>query len=188
MDDAPHRQIPVDDRAALRFFAFWLANGTLIINYDDPVPDYEPLLEAPGPWLGTLIEGHLAGDHVEGPSIERWLYDHLRGRDVGPPPTLPAGAADWKHLIARFARELGWHRIPEGVDPDDVVGLLCEWGGSPLELVFATLGNVIALDEAGRVCNADAAFARGVDMLRSQFEMEPRPDPPFTEWETTLWT
>jgi len=188
MDDAPHRQIPIDDRAALRFFAFWLANGTLIINYDEPVPDYEPLFEAPGPWLGTLIEGHLAEDHVEGPSIERWLYGHLSGQDVGPPPALPADAPDWKLLVARFARELGWHRIPAGAEADDVVGLLADWGGSPLELIFATLGNVIALDDAGQVSNAEAAFARGVDMLRVHFEMDPPPDPPFAEWETVLWT
>lgn len=185
MCDAPHRQIPLDDRAALRFFAFWLANGTLVVNHDCPA--YDHLLDAPGPWLGTLIEGHLAGPRPGGPGIRRWLADHLRGVAVGPPPRLEPDAPDWKHLVARFARALGAREIPAGADPDDVTGLLLDWGGSPLERVFATLGNVIALDDEGRVCNAEGAYARGVDMLRVVLELDPPPDPPFAEWETTLW-
>ena len=187
MEDAPIRQPPIDDRIELRFFAFWLANGTLIINFDDPVPEYATLLEEPGPWLGALIEGHLAEDHVAGADIARWLYEHLRGREPGPPPTLPADAPAWKHLVARFARELGWRRIPAGADPADIAGLLLEWGGSPLELVFATLGNVIALDEAGRVCDEAQAFARGEAMLRIQLGIDDEADPPFEIWETALW-
>lgn len=185
--DAPQHQIPLDDRAALRFFAFYVANGTLIINFPDPVPNYEPLFAEPGPWLGVLFEGHLATIDHPGPGIERWLYDHLSGAEPGPPPKLPLDAPEWQRVIVRFATDLGWHRIPAGVDPADVEGIVTEWGGSPLELVFATLGNVIALDSAGRVTNAEAAYARGVAMLRSQFEMDPPADPPFTEWETTLW-
>ena len=186
--DAPIRQLPVDYRASLRYFAFWLANGTLILSYPKPVPDYQALLEQPGDWLGLLIEGHLAArHHGQRPGIERWLYDHLSGHEPGPPPKLPADAPAHERLIVRFAHELGWRRIPAGGDPDDVEGLLVDWGGSPLELTFATLGNVIALDEAGELCNGEAAFARACAMLRVQFELDEEADPPFAAWETALW-
>ncbi len=108
-------------------------------------------------------------------------------RDCGPPPRLPADAPGWKPLVARFAHDLGWRRIPAGADPSDVTGLLAEWGGSGLELSFATLANVIEIDDAGSPRNAEQAYARAIAMLRVQFEFDTEASPPFAEWETTLW-
>ena len=47
--------------------------------------------------------------------------------------------------------------------------------------------DVIALDEAGRVCDEAQAFARGEAMLRIQLGIDDEADPPFEIWETALW-
>ena len=98
------QQLPVDVRASLRFFAFYLANGTLDVD---------------------LLDG-----------------------------------IDYRPALFEF--------------------------GSALEQVFAIYGNVLRVDESGRVLNDGEAQHRAAQWIRGYCDPEYVVEPPFQAWETEL--
>ena len=58
---------------------------------------------------------------------------------------------------------------------------------SAIEMVFAIFANVLELDEDGKVLNFTYAQRRATDYLRSYCTPEFEVDPPYKEWETSLY-
>jgi hypothetical protein len=58
--------------------------------------------------------------------------------------------------------------------------------GSPLEMVFTIFTNVLEVDEAGQVTNADLAQQRAAQWIRHYCDPSYEIDPPFQRWETEL--
>ena len=54
------------------------------------------------------------------------------------------------------------------------------------EAVFNVFANVIDVDEAGKVTNADHAGHRAAQLIRTMLDPEYIVSPPFEEWETEL--
>ena len=77
----------------------------------------------------------------------------------------------------------GTHYMLKGVDYLDLYGE----EPSAIEMVYAIFTNVLELDEDGRVLNFTYAQRRATNSLRSYctpgFEVEP----PYEEWETSLY-
>ncbi len=191
-EPAEDRRPHVDDRAALRFFAFWLANGTLTINLDGGEADYSVLLGPPGLALGELFEHYLAEDHVEGADACAWVRDWAVSGVKPPAVRLPDSAPAWKRVVVDFARDLGLRRLAPDLlgeaSEEDWQGLLFEWGGSPLEGVFAVLANCMELDGSGEVVDAGWATRRACWRLAWFMRDDLKgTTPPLEEWETTLW-
>ena len=58
---------------------------------------------------------------------------------------------------------------------------------SAIEMAFAIFVNVIELDEEGTVLNAKYAEKRAVDSIRAYCDSSFKVEPPYEEWETTLY-
>lgn len=76
----------------------------------------------------------------------------------------------------------GTHDMLQGVD------YLSLYGNEPsaIEQVYAIFANVLELDEAGRVLNAQYAQKRATDYLRAYCDPKYRVHPPYEDWETEL--
>jgi hypothetical protein len=77
----------------------------------------------------------------------------------------------------------GTHYMLEGVE------YLSLYGKDPsaIEQVYAIFANVLELDESGQVTNATYAQKRATDWLKGYVEPAYSIDPPYEEWETTLY-
>ena len=191
--EPPEERRPnVDDRGYLRFFAFWLANGTLIVNVGDDDPPYDELLGLPGPALGELFTVMMAQDHLPTADAQAWLYTWATTGEKPPVPALPPEAPPWKQVVVDFATALGERSLDADllalVAEEDLQGLLMDWGGSPLERVFAVLANCLELGPDGAVLNAPWALRRATLAVVLAATDAPEATPPFEEWEGTLWS
>lgn len=77
----------------------------------------------------------------------------------------------------------GNHHNLQGVD------YLTVYGNEPssIEQVFAIYANVIELDDAGKVLNAQYAETRATDYLRAYCDTSFKVEPPFEDWEVALY-
>ena len=179
------QQISEDDRSALRFFAYWIANTTLIINLieeGEEEPDYLDAIREEPALLRALFAAHLAED-FGGEDASEWLLAHLREPTAAAPlPDLPAEAPGWMTVVVDFADALARDRLPECPEASRL--LHCN-GGSPLEQVFAVLTNVLRVDEDGAPLNAAHARQRAGQMAARLLD-DRRPEIAFTRDETEL--
>lgn len=193
--------IPEDERAGLRFFAFYVGNGTLFLprEPDDDEVDYLEELVDPGPRLGQLfcVYAHTTAAFMRGeprgsPSrrAARWYRQTFRPDQPVEPPVeahelAPGCGVDWLDAVARFAIDLGEGRLEPGLlaDHPHVSVLTCDGtgAGSVLEMIFAIFANVLALtgDEA-------QARLRTAQHVRHYVD-DDYPDPGITEEESTLY-
>jgi len=181
------RAVCEDDVAWVRFHAFFIANTTFIINVADGDPDYGHLVGPPGPTLGALF----SMEFTPGASPSRWLNDWIKTGTRAPAPPMPADAPGWQAAVVRFATDLGERRLEPDllgrIPEEDLHGLLVEWGGSPLEMVFTVLLNSMEIDEQGEPVDEQWARRRASVAICRQCEAECSGEPPLTEWETALW-
>ncbi|PCC73699.1 hypothetical protein SAMN02745121_06818 [Nannocystis exedens] len=193
-----------DDRSSLRFFAFYVGNGTLFLpreRGEDEV-DYLDALVEPGPALGRLfsvyaharaaeLRGAPLGPGGPGRRAARWFRSTFRPAQTVEPPVqeaelAPGCGVPWLDAVARFAAALGEGRLaPEVLAGREYVSALtCDGtgAGSTLELIVAIFTNVLALtgDEA-------TAVQRTAQHVRSLVDDDYVVEPPFTEEETALW-
>ncbi len=77
----------------------------------------------------------------------------------------------------------GSHYMLEGINYLELYGQ----DPSAIELAFAIYANVIELDEEGNVLNAKYAEKRACDYIRSYCDSKFEVEPPFEEWEITLY-
>ena len=77
----------------------------------------------------------------------------------------------------------GTHFMLEGID------YLPLYGSEPsaIERAYAIFANVLELDENGQVLNAQHAQKRATDYLRSYCDPAFKVDPPYEDWELTLY-
>jgi hypothetical protein len=107
------------------------------------------------------------------------------------------------------ARKKAMHRIPEDArgairmfaffvangtlcldvlgDLEDYRPALFEFGGSPLEKVFAIYTNVLEYDESGRPTNDGWATRRAAQWIRGYLDQDYVVEPPFEDWEVELY-
>ena len=181
------RAISAEDVGWVRFHAFYIANTTFIINVGDDDPDYDEFVGPPGPTLGALF----SMEFTPGARPTRWLYDWVKTGVRGPVPPLPDDVPGWQAAVVRFATDLGERRLEPDllgeIPEDDLYGLLTEWGGSPLEMVFTVLMNAMEIDERGDPVDEQWARRRAAVAICRQCEVSHGEEPPLAEWETTLW-
>lgn len=193
--------ISEDARASLRFFAFYVGNGTLFLPREpgEDEVDYLDALVEPGPRLGQLfcVYAHacaadLRGEPRGSPSRRAALWFRRTFRPDQPlaPPVEahelePGCGVDWLDAVARFAVDLGEGRLaPELLAGHPyVAALTCDGTGvgSVLELIFAIFANVLALTG-----DEERARRRTAQHIRS-FVDDEYPDPQISEEESMLW-
>lgn len=181
------RAISGEDVGWVRFFAYYIANSTFIINVGDDDPDYDEFVAPPGPTLGDLF----SMEFTPGCDPAHWLYRWVQTRQRGAVPALPQEVPGWQAAVVRFARDLGERTLEpdlmKDVQEEDIQGILTEWGGSPLESVFATLLNTMEIDKNGDPIDERWARRRATVLLCAHCEVEHPEEPEFERWETTLW-
>ena len=183
--DTDGQPIDEDTRSALRFFAYWIANMTLIINLipdDAEEPDYLAAIADEPALLGQLFAAHLA-EEFGGEDAAAWLLARMTAPEPPPVPCLPPEAPGWMQVVVEFADDLAHDRLEGCPQPSRL--LFCN-GGSPLEAVFAVLGNVLRIDGAGQPLNAARARERAAELARVWLEPGYRPAEPFRRAETEL--
>jgi hypothetical protein len=76
----------------------------------------------------------------------------------------------------------GSHYLLKGID------YLSLDGNEPsaIEQVYAIFANVLEVNEAGEVLNAQYAQKRATDYLRAYFDRNFTVEPPYEDWETEL--
>ena len=192
-----------DERADLRFFAFYIGNGTLFLPYEraDDEVDYLDDLVDPGPRLGQIFSiiahAHAAARRGQprgelGPSSRAtaWYRQTFRPDHPVHPPVaahelVPGDGLAWPDAVARFAADLGAGTLEPALLADHpyVSILTCDGtgAGSTLELIFAIFANVLALtgDEA-------QARRRAAQHVRSIVDDGYEPEPELSEDETVL--
>ncbi|MEI6916159.1 MAG: hypothetical protein WCL39_13570 [Armatimonadota bacterium] len=77
----------------------------------------------------------------------------------------------------------GTHYMLDGVD------YLALYGSEPsaIEQVYAIFANVLEFDDDGNVTNLKYAEKRATDSLRAYCDPSYKVDPPYEDWETTLY-
>lgn len=95
-------------------------------------------------------------------------------------------STDFSGALRTFAYFMasGTHYMLEDVD------YLALYGEEPsaIEMVFAIFANVLELDEDGQVLNFGYAQRRATDYLRAYCTQEFQVEPPYEEWETSLYS
>ncbi len=204
MTTTTHPEPSEDERGSLRFFAFYVGNGTLFLprEPDHDEVDYLEVLVDPGPRLGQLfcvyahawaaaLRGQPRGDMSPGTRAATWLRQTFRPDQPLAPPIeahelVPGCGVGWLDAVARFAVDLGEGSLEPTLLADHpyVAALTCDGTGmgSVLERIFAIFANVLALtgDEA-------RARWRTAQHVRSFVDDTYEPEPPLTEEETELW-
>ena len=176
-------QLSIDDRNGVRMFAFAVANTNLLchlLSDDELEPDYLDAIRREPPLLAALFACHLD----EAPDPEHWLLERLRApaSDADSLPVLPPDAPGWMGVVVAFADALAEDRL-EGVPvPSRLLHLN---GGSPLEMVFAVLTNVLDIDAQGLPRNTAQAWHRAAEMVSWLLD-QAAPSVPFSDEETAL--
>ncbi len=190
-DDLPptgHLQIPWDARSFIRLLAFYIANGTLVVQYTDAA--YDDLIAPPGPILGQLFQLEMLSQLGLSPCpVAEWLYKLIDKGSTLPIPDLPSDAPAWMPCVIRFADDFGYRRseLLQEVNSEIPLFLDGTYGGSCFEMVMAVLGNVIQLNaETGSVSNAAAAHHRAYEMARHLMDSPWTPTRAFEQWEMLL--
>lgn len=184
-------------RADLRFFAFLLGNGTLLINETEL--EYGGALARKDDALGRVFAVFVnrwqpGGDPPRPKYADRraaqWLRRHCDPAYTVLPPfeawetEIGGMQPGWRESVKGFA-----HAFGTGTLAPDVLGGVeyVEWAADPmLEAVFAVLGNVLRMDEEGRVLNEEQAWARAAQMIRMYADKGYEVQPSFEAWETEL--
>ncbi len=203
----PDRELPPSLRTDLRFFAFYVGNGTVMLPDVAGVElDYLDALGSRGPLLGgvfavwanvTVLEGSdVLPGRLPQTRAAAWLRQQIEPDYVVDPPFDPrelaadGAGAGWAAEVIRFARDLGEGTLEPSILGDlDYVPALTGAGygaGSELEMLFAIFGNVLRVDEDGCVTNAAHARLRAAQHVRTMVDDDYRPEPSFTEDETAL--
>ena len=204
----PIHGLPLSLRSDMRFFAFYIGNGTLMVpSVADIELDYFEALGRRGPLLGgvfavwasvsVLVESGVLPERSPKVRAAAWLRRQIEPAYVVDPPFDPreiaadGAGAGWAEEVIRFARDLGEGTLePSILGHLDYVPSLTGHGhgaGSELEMLFAILGNVLRVDGEGRVTNAAHARLRAAQYVRSLVDADYRPEPKFTAEETALW-
>ena len=91
---------------------------------------------------------------------------------------------DFSGALSTFAYFIasGTHYMLQDIEYIDLFGT----EPSAIEMVFAIFANVLEMDEEGKVLNFTYAQKKATDYLKS-YCSEYIVDPPFEEWETTLY-
>lgn len=190
-----------DERSDLRFFAFYIGNGTLFLPREpgDDEVDYLDELVDPGPRLGQIfsVYAHTLAAELRGQPrgaassrAAAWYRqtfrpDHPVDPPVEPHELLPGCGVPWLDAVARFAADLGAGTLEPALLADHpyVSTLTCDGtgAGSTLELIFAIFANVLALTG-----DEPHARRRTAQHVRSIVDDTYEPDPELSEDETIL--
>ncbi|MDT0595759.1 DUF7677 family protein [Glaciecola petra] len=85
--------------------------------------------------------------------------------------------------IFAYFMSSGRHNMLEGINYLELYGS----EPSAIEMVFAIFVNVLELDEDGNVTNFKYAQKRATDYLRSYCDRDFEVNPPYEDWEITLY-
>jgi hypothetical protein len=202
------RPLPPGTRSDLRFFAFYLGNGTLLLpayGADDPADelDYTDIVtrydDTVGRLFAILLDGYhrRAGDEglasvAPYDRVEAWLAAQCDPARHEPPALTDAELAlsgfdeGWKDATVAFGRRLGRGTlVPEVLGGLDYVPHLFETGSLP-EAVVMVFANVLRIGSEGMPVNASHAELRAAQWLRRYLDHDYRADPPFEYWEFEL--
>jgi hypothetical protein len=195
-------------RTDLRFFAFFVANGSLFAGSVWPNKDFEyiySLLEKDrvfgrlfsvfvNAWEPCTLEQRATRDITLYPSYraEQYLMNHIdSGYEIVPglePRELDVRGSkvQWKECINEFSLSLGNGDLePELLGGIDYVPGLFNCG-STLEAIYAVFSNVLMIDQDGRPANKERASFRAAQCVKQWCVPEYEPEPRFEGWEVEL--
>jgi hypothetical protein len=205
---ATEHHLSTEFRGDLRFFAFFVANGTLFAGKPWPQYDFpyiESLLGKDGVfgklftifvnrWQPCSLEQRARGDLSFNPSYraEQYLMNHVDSGYQIEPALKPAeldvrgSGLKWKECLNEFSLSLGNGSLaPELLaDVDYVPGLFnC---GSTLEEIYAVFSNVLTVDESGVPTNSERAYFRAAQCVSQWCVPGYKVEPQFAGWEVEL--
>ena len=196
--------LPANLRSELRFFAYYLGNGTLLLPAYDIDLDYAGVVTRGDDTIGRLFALLLTDSYHElngAEQVHQASYDRVRAwlaaqcdptayaapALAAPERDLAGFAQPWKDAVVDFGRKLGRAALcPDVLDGYVYLPDLFENGGSWLEAVVTVYANVLRVDAGGRPTNAAHAERRAAQMLRAYFDHDFDVVPPFEEWEREL--
>jgi hypothetical protein len=196
-------------RTDLRFFAFFVANGSLFAagsvwrRYDFEY--IYSLLEKDNvfgrlfsvfvnAWQPCSLEQRATRDITFYPAYraEQYLMNHIdSGYEIVPglePRELDVKGSklQWKECVNEFSLSLG----DGGLEPELLGGIDYVPGlfncGSTLEAIYAVFSNVLMIDQDGRPTNKKRAYFRAAQCVKQWCEQGYEPEPRFEGWEVEL--
>lgn len=177
--------LPTAERSGIRHFAFSIANTNFLAHLLDgeDEPDVLAALQQQPALLSGLFICFF-NEEWGGEDCEAWLLKQLQNemKTMTDMPTLDVNAPKWMSTVVRFADALATDTL-HGVDHASRL-LHCN-GGSPIEMVFAVLTNVLIINGRGEPQNEDVAWRRASEMAMWLLDHNP-PATPFTADETAL--
>lgn len=198
----PCRRLSHDVRAALRFFAYYLGNGTLLTPAVADIDlDYSEALTGRADAIGQVFAvflnvlreaGECANEWNARHRAAQWLRHLCEPEYIVEPPlaewelTLRRADEPWKQEAKDFALALGRGELaPELLAGCDYMSLLVD-GGSLLERIVTVWSNVLCLDEENRALNAASARYRAAQYLKWSCDRDYVLEPAPTYWEMEL--
>ena len=170
-----------DISADFRLTACLLAGGSVLLPECEI--DYLPLLRSDRRLLPGFFELYLESYPDRTQAAEEWLRsicDQDYESNCEPDGSLPQDTEPWKHAVLEFTQTFS-----SAQENNTLFDVLIDYG-SGLEQVYATLLNVLAVDEAGIVTNKDAAFRRTIQAAQMMAGINQPTVPPFERWEVEL--
>ena len=200
--------LSIEFRSDLRFFAFFVANGSLFASrlWDAYGFPYIPfLLEKDGVfgrmfsifinvWRPCSVQERQTREprFIPDYRAEQYLMNHIEpSREVVPPfedweLTGVNSQGAWKDSVKAFSISLGDGCLqPELLAGIDYVPGLFNCG-STLEAIYAVFSNVLTIDERGSPNNYEHACLRAAQCVKLWCVPGYRVEPEFAGWETEL--
>lgn len=196
------QKLSEDFRADLRYFAFYIGNGSLepADSSVDYIP-YDACLNQPGPLLGELFAVYLNTYQAQLNGLTKQDPQQRAAQFLAqqclPHYTASLPLASWELMgsdgsatsidtIKSFAAALSHGAMASEILANlNYHESLVEYG-SFLEMIFAIFANVLELDADGRVVNTAYAQRRAAQYIRQYCDPAYQVIPPFAAWETEL--
>ncbi|WP_326681609.1 DUF7677 family protein [Streptomyces sp. NBC_01237] len=196
------QQLPPGLRSDLRYFAYYLGNGTLLcpvydeLDYDEVITRYDDTV---GRLFAILLDSYdrpLDDDKVDSfadyDRVRAWLAAECDQARYKAPALSDAELRlsdfdeKWKDAVVAFACKLGSGTLaPKVLKGIDYVPYLVEGGSLPEDVVMV-FANVLRVTSDGTPTNAGHAEHRAAQKLREWLEPGYQPDPPMEIWEFNL--
>lgn len=195
------KQLPKSIVSDLRFFAYYIGNGTLLLPHETDVS----LLYEKSSALGYLFLIELFNRYDSRGNVQKFSkhkptlskHDYVKALNKGEteklnfPISLNVVKQDqnWRSAIVRFMLDLGCRVLDteplrgwkEGYTED-----VLDYGNS-MEMLTAIYCNVLRMDKNYNIINESWARHRTSQYIRLFIDESYESKPPLKEWETMLW-
>ena len=207
-DGRTGKRLPKRIVGDLRFFGFYIGNGTLLAGTNWGAKTDIDIICEPSEALGNVFaltlfrnydfagnsqqNGEQIGVDKSSTQLIGEYIEALKLQSDFPLEQLTLNSSDdrnWRDAIVRFFGELGQRKLTtvplKEIEEDYADWILYE--GGYLERLVAIFCNVLRFDQEYNVMNEAWARFRASQYIRIVIDDAYQVKPPFKEWETTLW-